>query len=101
MIRRPPRSTLFPYTTLFRSYGPRHPLIINGRAEVADIRAKIGREMSHVVDGIRQEARTADARYAALTSNFQRLQNTMGGVNEKSIHLTALERQATVNKNLL
>src|SRR5256885_8647860 len=24
MIRRPPRSTLFPYTTLFRSEGPRH-----------------------------------------------------------------------------
>src|SRR5256885_17144107 len=24
MIRRPPRSTLFPYTTLFRSYWPRH-----------------------------------------------------------------------------
>src|SRR3712207_7502628 len=27
MIRRPPRSTLFPYTTLFRSVG-RHPLTI-------------------------------------------------------------------------
>src|SRR2546427_6099842 len=25
MIRRPPRSTLFPYTTLFRSAGGRHP----------------------------------------------------------------------------
>src|SRR2546430_10120432 len=25
MIRRPPRSTLFPYTTLFRSQGPGHP----------------------------------------------------------------------------
>src|SRR3712207_7098867 len=25
MIRRPPRSTLFPYTTLFRSSGARHP----------------------------------------------------------------------------
>src|SRR3712207_7071391 len=25
MIRRPPRSTLFPYTTLFRSGGDRHP----------------------------------------------------------------------------
>src|SRR2546425_1663197 len=24
MIRRPPRSTLFPYTTLFRSRGPAH-----------------------------------------------------------------------------
>src|SRR6266480_6357723 len=26
MIRRPPRSTLFPYTTLFRSRGPAHGL---------------------------------------------------------------------------
>src|SRR3712207_9051051 len=25
MIRRPPRSTLFPYTTLFRSHGGRRP----------------------------------------------------------------------------
>src|SRR5688572_32150467 len=25
MIRRPPRSTLFPYTTLFRSHGHPHP----------------------------------------------------------------------------
>src|SRR3712207_7713782 len=25
MIRRPPRSTLFPYTTLFRSHDPRGP----------------------------------------------------------------------------
>src|SRR3989475_7781342 len=25
MIRRPPRSTLFPYTTLFRSHGTREP----------------------------------------------------------------------------
>src|SRR5260221_10501070 len=37
MIRRPPRSTLFPYTTLFRSHslldgGPRHPQGIRGNA---------------------------------------------------------------------
>src|SRR5258708_31686566 len=29
MIRRPPRSTLFPYTTLFRSHALRTPGIIN------------------------------------------------------------------------
>src|SRR3712207_8950922 len=29
MIRRPPRSTLFPYTTLFRSYQPQQ-LILSG-----------------------------------------------------------------------
>src|SRR5690349_22879363 len=27
MLRRPPRSTLFPYTTLFRSRGIRHPAV--------------------------------------------------------------------------
>src|SRR2546426_9051995 len=32
MIRRPPRSTLFPYTTLFRSV-----IFVNGRPKLADI----------------------------------------------------------------
>src|SRR2546422_7710589 len=37
MIRRPPRSTLFPYTTLFRSlaYGPRLSLLARGMLERA------------------------------------------------------------------
>src|SRR3712207_7490244 len=33
MIRRPPRSTLFPYTTLFRSHPHRHPRHPPGGAE--------------------------------------------------------------------
>src|SRR2546430_4809940 len=32
MIRRPPRSTLFPYTTLFRSTGPEHALDCPGQS---------------------------------------------------------------------
>src|SRR5260370_9185812 len=44
MIRRPPRSTLFPYTTLFRSLlvvqldggvGDRGPALVHGHGEVA------------------------------------------------------------------
>src|ERR1044071_10293186 len=31
MIRRPPRSTLFPYTTLFRSHGRHLPAILHWR----------------------------------------------------------------------
>src|SRR5258708_22937554 len=38
MIRRPPRSTLFPYTTLFRSaLGVFYPVIINTTAGVLEI----------------------------------------------------------------
>jgi len=38
MIRRPPRSTLFPYTTLFRSFGGTapHPVVERLRALNAD-----------------------------------------------------------------
>src|SRR5256885_7453040 len=42
MIRRPPRSTLFPYTTLFRSRGLRLPLAHlddGGVARVVDLHA--------------------------------------------------------------
>src|SRR3712207_8987549 len=37
MIRRPPRSTLFPYTTLFRSLDPhRHPAAVDGDHQARD-----------------------------------------------------------------
>src|SRR3712207_9000486 len=38
MIRRPPRSTLFPYTTLFRSHGTRtlHFFLRKAQAEASD-----------------------------------------------------------------
>src|SRR3712207_8108859 len=34
MIRRPPRSTLFPYTTLFRSMRPSYQVLYNKNADV-------------------------------------------------------------------
>src|SRR3712207_7711530 len=37
MIRRPPRSTLFPYTTLFRSHQPSNRKLVGGRVEEGDI----------------------------------------------------------------
>src|SRR3712207_6943506 len=44
MIRRPPRSTLFPYTTLFRSLGERLAVerLVHPRAEEADRGAGLG-----------------------------------------------------------
>src|SRR3712207_8442348 len=44
MIRRPPRSTLFPYTTLFRSYRAGRPLgvIAAGRGAFSGMRLEKG-----------------------------------------------------------
>src|SRR2546427_2054579 len=43
MIRRPPRSTLFPYTTLFRSTG-----LIKLADEEDEIAAAIAHELAHI-----------------------------------------------------
>src|SRR2546429_5628371 len=50
MIRRPPRSTLFPYTTLFRSL----PRVASGVGIVRDHGAEVGHEQAH---GIRLQDR--------------------------------------------
>ncbi|HYM01652.1 MAG TPA: polysaccharide biosynthesis tyrosine autokinase [Stellaceae bacterium] len=86
---------------LSSNLGPRHPKIITARAAVADLSAKIRGEIGRDIDGLRHQARTAEARYEALQKNFDRLKTEAGGVNEQNIDLAALERDATVNANLL
>src|SRR3989454_8057198 len=46
MIRRPPRSTLFPYTTLFRSLGLRHDPFVGRDHEQGDVDP--GRAREHI-----------------------------------------------------
>src|SRR3712207_8907619 len=61
MIRRPPRSTLFPYTTLFRSDltppGDRGTLV---KAD-ADLLATVGRQAGQAVERVRLYEETARA----------------------------------------
>src|SRR5260221_5296880 len=58
MIRRPPRSTLFPYTTLFRSRSPRIDPPSRGRPGLDLVRRKR--------PGLRQERGAADRPHLAL-----------------------------------
>src|SRR3712207_6979067 len=74
MIRRPPRSTLFPYTTLFRSFNvtlSRYPVHFTSydpyregiqRVMRAAPRARSVRktEEVHLIDGIRSEEHTSE-----------------------------------------
>lgn len=83
------------------SLGDRHPSMAKARAEVGNINARVNAEVAKIIDGLAREARTTTARYDALSQNFERLKQQMGAVNDKSIQLEALERDATVNRNLL
>src|SRR2546426_7267770 len=54
MIRRPPRSTLFPYTTLFRSLQPR------AGARRRGFQAHAARQVAEVLDRHRSEEHTSE-----------------------------------------
>jgi capsular exopolysaccharide synthesis family protein len=82
------------------THGTQHPQMLNARAEAGNVQARVAAEISKVIDGLAREARTADARYQALAQNFETLKKQMGSVNDKAIGLEALERDATVNRNL-
>src|SRR5688572_32250120 len=62
MIRRPPRSTLFPYTTLFRSRVECRRIALHGRAGFGARRLRHGDQLTHpaVVDGRRAAAAPPD-----------------------------------------
>src|SRR3712207_6952829 len=62
MIRRPPRSTLFPYTTLFRSgVGPRHPGDQRLPAPLRPQLARIEHEVSRRDDRVPADRRLHEA----------------------------------------
>src|SRR2546421_8064272 len=75
MIRRPPRSTLFPYTTLFRSRHPHHlqsarPAVEPGGRQTADGRRVLAPVDRAAGEGARQ-ARTVSTRSEEHTSELQ------------------------------
>src|SRR5258705_6831839 len=73
MIRRPPRSTLFPYTTLFRSVHDRDGVTADrGGGLGLDRSARhVAARERHVVPRLRAEARRRDLRGEVLHVDIQ------------------------------
>src|SRR3712207_9537949 len=91
MIRRPPRSTLFPYTTLFRSYyligtaaGP-HPY----PAMVRDFQSVIGEEVRTQM--MAAEGRLPDSLVAAIGGGSNAIGLFHPFLDEPSVKMVAVE----------
>src|SRR3712207_7951205 len=86
MIRRPPRSTLFPYTTLFRS----HQVLVPGRARHRLVHLGDGLGLGHAHERVqrvelaapdRVAARERDALGAALDRKSTRLNSSHANIS--------------------
>src|SRR5258708_10473386 len=86
MIRRPPRSTLFPYTTLFRSVGVRvvahPPLALRGQL------GQLGHEPALVVEQLLgPEALHPDRKSTRLNSSHQIISYAVFCLKKKKLHI--------------
>src|SRR3989442_8680173 len=73
MIRRPPRSTLFPYTTLFRSVGDRRVVAEQLRVQLL-VRTRIAVDLRDRLDAGRDErVALADRKSTRLNSSHVRI----------------------------
>lgn len=86
---------------LSMEYGERHPRMINTRAELADLRSKIGLEVKKIVEGLRNEVAVAQARVSAIRSSLKELEGEVGRNNASEVQLRALEREAAASRSLL
>src|SRR2546429_5951769 len=102
MIRRPPRSTLFPYTTLFRSVGSPNSSNSNRLREVAE---HMGADayMVDSADDLRPEwiAGKRDRKSTRLNSSHGYTSNAVSCLEKKNILLTDVSIPATSPRFLM
>src|SRR2546430_4049312 len=94
MIRRPPRSTLFPYTTLFRSSNPRikAALALRDRRD----RERSGRTL---VDGARESRRALESGARPVTALGA--SELLAGPEERKSTTSELQSQSNLACRLL
>jgi exopolysaccharide transport family protein len=82
-------------------YGERHPRLINARAELKDLQAKMAVEVNKIVQGLRNEVGVAQAREASLRKSLEQLEGNLSQSNSAEVQLHALQREADADKAML
>ena len=86
---------------LSTEFGEKHPRMINARAELRDLRAKVQSEVDKIVQGLRNEVSVARARAASMGRSLSNLKSEVGRLNSSEVQLRAFEREAAASRALL
>jgi polysaccharide biosynthesis transport protein len=85
---------------LAQTYGPRHPTMINLRAEIAGVRDKIRIEVNHGVRSLADELSALDSQEQIIAQDLQELKQEDAREGQAEVRLRELERQAEANRQL-
>ncbi|HUG60766.1 MAG TPA: hypothetical protein VMP03_02910, partial [Methylomirabilota bacterium] len=80
---------------------PAHPQMQTIRSQIEDIERQQVAEARRALSTLRNDARVAEARIAALTASLDQLKATSAENGENEVELRALEREAASQRNLL
>ena len=75
-------------------FGKNHPIMTNAKAELADIRQSIKREIARVVEELQLEVTVAENRYSTIKEQLSAAQAELSGSQTSRIRLKELERDA-------
>lgn len=81
-------------------YGDRHPRILGLRAELSEIRGKIGNEIDKIATSLASDVDAAAANVHMLESQLANVQQKFDTAGEAEIRLRELERQAEASRSL-
>ncbi|HEV2547893.1 MAG TPA: polysaccharide biosynthesis tyrosine autokinase [Stellaceae bacterium] len=81
-------------------FGDKYPAVINIHAEIAGIRSKIQTEVSRIIDGLKNEVATQQAREQSLNAMLNKMKVDAAHNDIAEVQLRDLERQAQANRTL-
>lgn len=81
-------------------YGPKHPQMINVKAELRDIGGAIAAELRKRVATLANDAEVARAREAALTAALSDVEDRSVDLSRASVGLRQLEREAEASRRI-
>ncbi len=75
--------------------GERHPAVLNGRQQLADVRSQLRAEMGRIATNAAGEVRVAQARLSTLQASLGAASGQMAGTNQAEVRLAQLMRDAS------
>jgi polysaccharide biosynthesis transport protein len=81
-------------------YGTRYPALVAVRAQLADLRRQIDREIERVAAGVRNDYEVASSRETALEAELAKLKEQSESFGQADVALRELEREAQAERAL-
>lgn len=85
---------------LQNEYGPKHPVMIDARSQLAEVRRSIGSEIKYVSSQVRNEAALENERVETLEQSIAKLETEVAEAQSSVVKLRELEREADSSKRV-